>query len=228
EREEILDHRIAAEAEIGASQMFGDVWMQLRHSLDVAFVDDGAMPRNAKRSVFLPGECGIDHHALRDAAGAVVRIGLEGLGIRADAVREERVAPANRAGYCLGVRVDQQLRRIEAIADWRIVRAVHTIPIELARPNVGEIAMPDLIGALAQADLVGLDPVVFAVEETQLHRRRVLGEEGEVATLAVPRGSEWVGFAWPDAHWVVVDRVGVVNGIRLQARGRPGNAQLDV
>ena len=77
EREEVLDHRIAAEAEVRAAKILRHFGMQLRHAFDMALVDDRAIPRNAQRAIFFPCECRIDDHAFRNAAGAVVRIGLE-------------------------------------------------------------------------------------------------------------------------------------------------------
>ena len=85
------------------------------------------------------------------------------------------------------------------------------IAVELPGAHVGQVAVPHLIGALAQHDLVRLDRVVFAVEQAQLDAGRVLGEDREVDALAVPSCAEWIGLAWPDTHivWSVLKIVPV-------------------
>ena len=78
-----------------------------------------------------------------------------------------------------------------------IIRAMDAIPVEMSRPDVGQIAMPHLIRALAQPDALVLDAVVGTVEETQLHRGRVLRENREVDAGAVPRRPLGVWLAGP-------------------------------
>jgi hypothetical protein len=50
--------------------------------------------------------------------------------------------------------------------------------------------MPDLVGALAQRDPGGFLGRLTMVEEAEVHRGGVLGEDGEVGALAVPGGTE--------------------------------------
>src|SRR4029079_6613999 len=68
EVEQILEHGLAAQTEVRASQLIRDVGVQARHSLYVALVDDRAIPRNAQRLVVLPGERRTAHEAFRHAA----------------------------------------------------------------------------------------------------------------------------------------------------------------
>src|SRR5207249_5130727 len=89
-----------------------------------------------------------------------------------------------------------------------IVRSVNAEPVEAARPHVREEAVPDLIRPFAEHDLVLLDRIIGPVEQAELDRRRVLGEEREVDTLAIPRGSEWVGKTRPDSHSGLVLQAG--------------------
>ena len=49
EREEVLDHRVAAEPEVRAAKILRHVGMQHRHPLHVALVDDRAIPRDVQR-----------------------------------------------------------------------------------------------------------------------------------------------------------------------------------
>src|SRR5260221_12430589 len=82
----------------------------------------------------------------------------------------------------------------------RLVRSVDAIPVELPRADIGQIAVPHLVRALRQPDLRGLRGVILVREQAQLHAARVLGEEREVDAGPVPRGSQWIGTARPDAQ----------------------------
>src|SRR5947209_5388240 len=117
-----------------------------RHPLHMRFVDHGSIPRRSWKPVPFPGERVVDDDALRDTAGAVVGIGLEIFLRAANLVGEERVAPLDPASDRLGVRVDEQLRGIEAMSLLGPVRTVDAIAVVLPRANVREIAVPDLIG----------------------------------------------------------------------------------
>ncbi len=78
-----------------------------------------------------------------------------------------RIAPDQAAGDPFGVRIEQQLVGVETVAALGIVGAVHAIAVELARDDVGQIAMPDVIGALGERDAFQLAPA-WPVEQAQL------------------------------------------------------------
>jgi hypothetical protein len=118
----------------------------------------------------------------------------------ADLVGEHGVAPLDRPRDRLRVRVDEELRGVEAVALVRVVRPMHAVAVVLAGAHVGQVAVPHLVGALRHADLVRLLRVVRVVEEAQLHPRRVLREEGEVDAFAVPRRAEGVLLSGPHSH----------------------------
>lgn len=62
------------------------------------------------------------------------------------------VAPDQAAGELLGIGVEQQLVRIETMAVFRLIRPVHAIAIELARRDVVEIAVENVLVVLRQFD----------------------------------------------------------------------------
>src|SRR3954468_2411225 len=111
----------------------------------MAFVDDRPVPGDTEWLVIFPSERGIDHDTLRHTTRAVVRIRYEILVRAADLVREQRVAPRYRARDRFRVWIDEQLRCIKAVSIVRIVRAVHAVAVELARPDVRQITVPNLI-----------------------------------------------------------------------------------
>ena len=86
----------------------------------------------------------------------------------ADRVAETGIVPLQRAEVRAGIRVEQQLVRIEAMARLRLIRAVHAITVNRARAEIGHVAMPHLVGVVRQ-----IDPSDFClavtVEEAQLH-----------------------------------------------------------
>src|SRR5207245_2200816 len=65
------------------------------------------------------------------------------------------------------------------------------------RASIGEIAVPDEVGALAQLDALELAPSA-RVEQAELDARRVLREEREVDAGAVPGRAERMSAAAPD------------------------------
>jgi hypothetical protein len=88
--------------------------------------------------------------------------------------------------------------RVEAVAVRRLVRAVDPVPVELPRPDVGEVRVPDHVGAPSQWDPLALDGVVGPIEHAERDRRCVLREDREVDTFPVPRGALRVWRAGPD------------------------------
>jgi len=50
------------------------------------------------------------------------------------------------------------------------------VAVELAGSHVGQVRVPDLVGAFAHVDAERLDGVVLAIEQAELDAGRVLGE----------------------------------------------------
>ena len=74
---------------------------------------------------------------------------------------------------------------IETMPVLRIVRAIHTISVQCAGFDFRQVAVPNLIGVLRQDDTSQL-AIAARVEDTQFDFFRVLGEEREIHTAAVP------------------------------------------
>ena len=84
------------------------------------------------------------------------------------------------------VRIEQQLVRVEAMSFLGPVGAVDAVAVEQAGPRLRQVAVPDLVGALAQLDALQLAPA-GRVEEAQLDALGVLREQREVDALRRPR-----------------------------------------
>ena len=131
----------------------------------------------------------IDHDRLGHAARIVAPIERK-IGARAaGAIAEMRVAPDQASGETFGVGIDQELVGVEAEAAFRLIGSVHPIAVELARHDVAEIAMPDVLAALRQRDPLELAPAL-AVEQAKLDLLRIGGEQREVGAAPVPSGAQ--------------------------------------
>src|SRR6476661_5623747 len=101
--------------------------MAHRIAAHMRLVDDRALPRRLRLAFLAPGESRVDHPAFRHVTRAVALVeGEIGVGLA-------------------GIWIDQELVRIEAMAVRRIVRPMHAIAIDGARPRVRQIAVPYFI-----------------------------------------------------------------------------------
>ena len=199
---QVLDGRLGGEPGVGAAQRLRDLGVEPREALDVELVDDGLVPRRARRGVVAPGEGGVDDGGERGEVRVVAVVEGEVLGRVADPVAEHLVAPLDRAGDGLGVGIEDDLVGVEAVPGGGLVGPVHAVAVELAGLHVGQVGVPDEVGLLGHADACRLARVLPRVEQAELHRGRVLGEEGEVDAQAVPGRPEGIGPAGPDADGV--------------------------
>ena len=62
------------------------------------------------------------------------------------------VAPTHIAADPLGVGIEHDLVRIEAMSVGRLVRSVDAIAVKLSRANVGQVAVPDQVAALGDGN----------------------------------------------------------------------------
>ena len=205
----VLDHHRVREARVGAAQLLREIRVLHRQPAHVGLVDHRLVVRDARRAVAAPVEERVHHDRLRDVRR---RVGVVARLRRAERVAEHRLVPLDGPVHRLGVRVDEQLRRVAPQAGGRFVRAVDAVAVPLAGLHARQVAVPD-----EAVDLGEVDPVLGAVlvEQAQRHRRRDLGEECEVGAGAVVAGAERVGVARPRPH-------GVLRGVDTRA-ARPGH-----
>src|SRR5713226_3753945 len=133
----MAEHRLRRQGAVSSTNLLGHLGMPLGESLDVHFVNDGLMPRNAWRPIVAPGASRVDHRRQWGVGGAVAVIKGPIFGLVANLVTEQIVAPPNIPADGLGVRIQQDFIWIESVARLRFVRPVNPIPIELPWPNIG-------------------------------------------------------------------------------------------
>ena len=186
----MLDDLRRAERLEGAGDRRAEVGMAPRHPLHVRLVDHRLRPRPLRRPVGAPGVRRHHDPALGHRPRAVAPVEREVRPRMADAIAVERVVPAQLALKRPRVGVEQQLVRVEPVPGLGRVRPVRAEPVELPRPQVGKVAVPDLVGELRQRDPVGLLPP-GRIEQAELDAGRIRGEDRDVDPRSVPGGAEW-------------------------------------
>ncbi len=153
---QIVHHRGAPQAGVRPPQPRWHVRIAGCESLHVHLVDDGLVPGNSKRPVVAPGEGRIDHQALGEMGAAIPLIAAEvGVGM-AHLVPKQGVVPVNVAVNGLGIRIEEQLCRVESLAVLRVVGSVDAISVAQAGSSLGEVYVPGLVSLFRHGDASGL------------------------------------------------------------------------
>src|SRR5262249_55921168 len=127
ELDEVIDDRRRAQGGEGAAAAQIDAGVLLGEAADMELVDDGLFPSGLRLAVVTPGEGGVDDPAFRHDPSSVAAVEREIAPRAADAIAEMRIAPAQGSVEGLGVRIEQQLVGVEAVAAMRVVGAVDAI-----------------------------------------------------------------------------------------------------
>ena len=185
---QVLQHRRLRQPEVGAAQVRRHVRVQAGKSLHMQLVDDGLVQRRAGRTIAAPVEgVRIDHPRLGHAARAVADVLAPLLGGAAtEAV--DLAAVAQLAHEHAGVRIEQQLVLVEAMALARRIAPVDAIPIDQAGAHAGQEAVPDIASTCRQREPRQLAPP-GCIEQAELHRLGVGREQREVDAVAGPGGA---------------------------------------
>ena len=159
----------------------------LGEALDVQLVNQCLVPGGAGRPIVAPGE-GRVHDAAERAERRVVAAvqGKVGRGV-AEFVAEQRIVPMHLAANRLGIRVQDDLFRIEAVPVGRLVGTVNPVAVKLVGLNVGQVTVPDLVGMFAENNALGFGRCIGGVEQAQLDLGGMLGKKREVDAAPRPR-----------------------------------------
>ncbi len=130
-------------------------------------------------------------HVVPEAVLVVERLGLVEL------VGEQRLVAVHLPVDRLGVGVEQQLRRVAAVAVLGLVGPVHPVAVALPRLDAGQV------GVVHEG--VGLDHLhaglgAGVVDQAELDGVGDLAEEREVDSCPVVRRTQRVRASWPDLH----------------------------
>ena len=117
----VADDGLATQPGIGAAEFLGHFRVELGKALDVHLVDDRLVPGSLRRPVVAPSEGFVDDRRQRREGGAVPLVERQ-VGLRvAELVAPDVVRPLRLPGNALGIRVEQHLVRVEAVAVLRLV-----------------------------------------------------------------------------------------------------------
>ena len=178
-----------AQSAVRPAKIVAHLLAQPGEPLDVQLVDHGLVPGRARPRpvVVLPVEGRVDDDRPRDRRCGVGRVDRQ-VGVFAaprHVGQRVRGAPVDGSVDRLRVRVDEQLRGVEPLAAPSGRTPMDAVAVALARTDAREVAVPVERRPLVELDAL-LAPVL--VEETELDAVRVLGEEREVRSVAVPLG----------------------------------------
>jgi hypothetical protein len=147
---QVVDEARVAERGEGAALVRAYVLAAYAGAAHVGLVDHRAGPGHPGPHVAGPVEAVLGHdgarHGRRAVAAVEAQVGARGV----EPVAEQRVAPAQRPRQRARVRVQQQLVRVEALAALGLIGPVGAVAVVQARPGVGQVAVPDLVGAFGQ------------------------------------------------------------------------------
>ncbi len=195
ELHEVVDGGIGGQAGVGASKIGADTGVALGVALHMDLVDHAPRQGRARPLHALPVERIIDHDRPGDGGGVVFVVDLQvGVLAAGDIGQGAGSVVVDAALDGLGVRVDQQLGRVEPVALGRVPRAVDPVAVALTGIHAGELDVP--VERLAVHDRHPL-LVAVVVEQAELHGRGVLGEQREVGGGPVPGGADGPGAAGP-------------------------------
>ena len=189
---QVSNARLMGKPGIRSLQLVRNVWVPHREAAHVHFIDHRLCNWNLWRAIIFPVELVADHDA-KWHKGGVIRIVFFGIVARHHVVGINWPAMIGFPGDCLRIGVQQNFRRVEAVAVRRIPRSVHAIPIPLARLNVPNESVPYKRGPLLQS--YGFNLLMVFIKETKINGRRIFGIQSEVCSHGARRRSQRVGLS---------------------------------
>ncbi len=164
--------------------------MQLGKALHMGFVEDRLRPRDHRGRVALPViVLGIDHAALRHDRSAVFLVEAEVLFLRLHVISKMGARPCDIADEFAGIGVDEQLVGVEAMAVFRVERAVDAVAVERAGLQAWNIAVPDFVGEFGKLDTGGFGLPAF-IEEAEFNALCMGGKQREIHSVLIRRGAK--------------------------------------
>ena len=140
---QMVEHRLAAQAEVGAPDLRRDVGVGRADALHVGLVDDRVVPRGAGMAIVGPVEERADHHRLGHERSRVAGGGLA-VGPVGEGVAEHGLGPLDLAVDRLGVGVDEELVGVAAAAFLRRPRAVDAESVPLTGLDARHVPVVDV------------------------------------------------------------------------------------
>src|ERR1700761_5310411 len=136
-----------------SSQLFGDLRETLGKPLYMELVNNGIIIRHLRRLIVFPIEMMIDHDGLGRNRRIIPVVEREI--VLADGIAEQCIVPFTYRANTFCIRIEQDLGRVKTMPVLRFIWTVDAISIECAGFEIGDIAMPDVMGPFGELDLGG-------------------------------------------------------------------------
>ena len=176
ERLQVIDGRFSSQPQISSSQRLGDFRMKLGKTAHVELVDDRLVPRRARQTIVTPGKRRIDDHGQGSEGRVAPIVEREILRGITNAIAKHGVGPRQVAADGLRIRIQNDFVGVKAMAFVGRVRPVDTIAVELPRRNIGQVAVPDLVGVFGKRNARGSAGSLGGTVEAQLYSGSILGK----------------------------------------------------
>ena len=190
---DVINRLFACQARIGPAQMCGDLVVRRREALRMQLIQHRVFPcrfRGRGDSAFQ----GRGHTRFCHVCGAVLG-GIDKLfGIC-----------LYSADNFLGIGIQHQLFRIEAVAVMRLIGPIDAVAVNLPSFKPRHIAMPDIAGFLRQRDALQFGLAVIA-EQAQLDARCMFRIERKVDAAAIESGAEGIRCSGLDGKRIAVHK----------------------
>ena len=141
EVDQVLDHRRVGQPGVRPAQVLRHRRVQPGEALDVQLVDDRL--RHRRRAGDRLGRRGVADHDAQRHGGERVRVVGDVVGL--GRVVQDRTGVVHAAGDRAGVRVEQQLGRVEPGAGGRIPLAVHAVAVALLGADSRDVDGPHAV-----------------------------------------------------------------------------------
>ena len=227
----VIDEVRVAQGGEGAALVRPEVHAQHAEAAHMDFIDDGVGPRHGGRAIVGPVEAVVADHRLQHARRTVAPVEGKVGARRVHAIAVQRIGRAQLAGEAPRIGIEQKLVMVEAMAVLRLVRAIGAITVDQPGARIGQIAVPDLVGAFRHLEALDLAPS-RRIEQAELEPGGVGGKDGEIGAEPVPGGAQRIGrpgqqpirqahHVQPSARSITVESGGKVSsdGMRLAMRG---------
>jgi hypothetical protein len=122
---------------------------------------------------------------------------------RVNPIAIQGIMPLQAAHNSFGIRIEEELVRIEAVTGFRGVWSVHAVPVQLPGAEVGKIDMPDVVGALRHENPAVFIPAVRRIEQAQFHPGSMFRKQRKVDPFPIPGCSKGIRLARPDVHGII-------------------------
>jgi len=181
--DQVLDDRRVGHPGVGAAQVLGDGGMLAGVALEVRLVDDHLVERNGGRQRHRRRGRG-DHDAQRHGGEGVGGIEVE---VRFGGVVGDRTVVVHSSGDRPRVRVQEELRGVEALAGVGVPASVHPEAVSLFRADARGEDVPDARLRNGHVE-IGLPAVT--VHQGEFDPGRAGRPEGEVGPALAGMGAE--------------------------------------